>query len=293
MNLATGLATWDAVASRIINGVAEPQVTPRLLPIHPDDRDVASTRIRLAALGRGSEPLAVRVLRSDGTVRWIKASGRPPTTTEGELGWLVGIVTDFTAEKEAQSRIVESERKLSALINHLPGVAYRCELEEPWRMTYVSEGVQAMSGHSVDDFISGQLGWADIMASEDLVQVAAAVDHAVLEHKSFDVTYRLNSADGSERWVQERGRAYYDGDKPKFLEGFIWDISDAKCAEAHARWIANHDALTALPNRVLLQETVEVKIAAPNPEFAIVLLDVDDFKRTNDTLGHAAGDTLL
>jgi diguanylate cyclase (GGDEF)-like protein/PAS domain S-box-containing protein len=179
------------------------------------------------------------------------------------------------------------------LINHLPGVAYRCELEEPWRMTYVSEGVQAMSGHSVDDFISGQLGWADIMASEDLVQVAAAVDHAVLEHKSFDVTYRLNSADGSERWVQERGRAYYDGDKPKFLEGFIWDISDAKCAEAHARWIANHDALTALPNRVLLQETVEVKIAAPNPEFAIVLLDVDDFKRTNDTLGHAAGDTLL
>ncbi|QIK78852.1 EAL domain-containing protein [Sphingomonas piscis] len=293
LDLHTGLATWDSVASRIINGTTAPQTTPCTLPIHPDDQPVAQARLKRAAQGLGAEPLAVRILRADGVLRWVKACGRPTVYEGSAARYLVGIVTDFTAEKEAQARIVESERQLSTLVNHLPGVAYRCALADPWPMTYVSQGVQALTGYSVTDFISGRIGWADIMHPDDLKAVAAEVDRAVHEQRSFDVSYRLSSADGSERWVQERGRAHYDNGEAKFLEGFIWDISDAKSAEARTRWMANHDALTGLPNRVLLEELVRAKIAAGDKTFAVLLLDVDDFKRINDTLGHSAGDALL
>jgi diguanylate cyclase (GGDEF)-like protein/PAS domain S-box-containing protein len=161
-------------------------------------------------------------------------------------------------------------------------------------MTYVSEGVRELTGRCRDDFISGVLTWAEFMHCHDLPEIASVVERAICDRNSFEVSYRVNAVGGRVRWVQERGRAYYEDGTPKFLEGFIWDISAAKEAEEEARWIANHDPLTLLPNRLLFQETVASKIkSGDESRFAILLLDLDDFKRTNDTLGHDAGDTLL
>jgi len=67
-------------------------------------------------------------------------------------------------------------------------------------------------------------------------------------------------------------------------------------AEAQAAYLALHDALTGLPNRALFQKTLDGLIAQNSPHkgrFALILLDVDNFKLTNDTLGHDAGDALL
>jgi diguanylate cyclase (GGDEF)-like protein len=73
------------------------------------------------------------------------------------------------------------------------------------------------------------------------------------------------------------------------------DVTHQKQSEERVRWIANHDPLTGLPNRLLFQERLDQIAAAggPGSGFALLLLDVDDFKRVNDTLGHDAGDSLL
>ncbi|MDT1893037.1 GGDEF domain-containing protein, partial [Acinetobacter baumannii] len=74
------------------------------------------------------------------------------------------------------------------------------------------------------------------------------------------------------------------------------DITERKASERHVRYLAFHDALTGLPNRHLLTERLQDAMAASRDSAsfsALMLIDLDNFKTLNDTLGHAVGDLLL
>jgi diguanylate cyclase (GGDEF)-like protein/PAS domain S-box-containing protein len=108
---------------------------------------------------------------------------------------------------------------------------------------------------------------------------------------------RFQNREGQAVWALENVRLVERGaDEPAILEGILLDITERKLAEQEVEHRALHDALTQLPNRTLLNDRIEVALAAARRTGAtpaIMFVDVDDLKIVNDTLGHATGDQLL
>lgn len=138
---------------------------------------------------------------------------------------------------------------------------------------------------------------ADFVHPDDRDRVIAAFDEFVASGRpEITIEYRVRHADGSWRWLEATGRNRLADPRIAGVVSISRDVTARKEAEARLRHLATHDPLTDLPNRSLLEETLDARLdrsgsAAVRP--VVFFIDADGFKAVNDTYGHAAGDEVL
>jgi diguanylate cyclase (GGDEF)-like protein/PAS domain S-box-containing protein len=200
----------------------------------------------------------------------------------------------------ASSRAHEdpSELEVRTLVDQLPAILYVSEVGIAGRWHYVSAGVEAILGFSAREWLADPGLWARQMHPDDRERIFAREDSLV--EPTVPDEYRLRHRDGRTVWVRDEAALVTDAHGRMRWHGVISDITDRKLVEAELerrgeiiRYQAAHDPLTSLPNRVLFQDRLVQALARPGAQIAVVLLDIDNFKLVNDSLGHSAGDELL
>ena len=219
----------------------------------------------------------------------------------GELDGLhtAGEVLGAAIQRGADERALRaSEERFRVLVQNVPAVVYLCRNDSRYSMLYLSEDVRELTGYPATDFLDDRVSFVELYHPEDVPLIGAQVDAALAARQPFHLVWRLRHADGSWRWIEERGQGVFDDDGTlEYLEGSLVDISDRKRAEAQLLHHTLHDPLTDLPNRVLLLDRLQVAMGrsqrAGGEPFAVLFVDLDRFKVVNESLGHGFGDQLL
>lgn len=179
---------------------------------------------------KGSSYIETIHERSDGTKFPIEISAY---TVEVEgVRYYQSIGRDITERKRAEAEMRESNKKLSTIINNLRGVVFRCSDDPEWTMEYISDGIYELSGYLPNEFINNKIrSFKSIIDPDDVERVWNEIHTALNTGYLYTIEYRIITSAGNKRWVWERGRGYYEGDKLVALEGFISDITDRKRIE--------------------------------------------------------------
>lgn len=235
----------------------------------------------MQAVRRHGIPLE-RTQHFSATNRWIEIRMQP---AEDEI---LVYLRDVTERKRAEMLLTESERRFRLLLHQVPAVLWTVDLD--LRFTSVLGGDLATYGLHENELV-GQT-FDQLLKDEpergDHIQAIQRVTYGE------SVSYEFRAGN---RWLKTDAEPLRDADGELIgAIGVALDITEMKESAEHLSRLAREDAMTRLPNRLALEEELNVlleKAQRHRTSLGVVFLDLDRFKTINDTLGHRSGDELL
>lgn len=189
----------------------------------------------------------------------------------------------------------ESERSKSSLLSNLPGFAYRCNNDENWTMTFLSDGFQKVTGYEPEEVLNNRLiSFEEIISNDYRDMVRNKWENDINNKTRYIAEYKIKHKEGKEIWILEQGIGIYDNyDNCIAIEGYISDIDARKKLEDSLANLSYRDYLTGLYNKRYIEEELKRLKNSRNVPISIIIGDINGLKFINDSFGHEYGDELI
>jgi diguanylate cyclase (GGDEF)-like protein/PAS domain S-box-containing protein len=268
--------------------------------------------------GNPVKAFEMKMIRKDGMIQIFEVSISLIRNTDGDPIAFRGISRDVTEHKQMEETIRGYEEKYRTVIMDInerhrmekelrqSEEKYRTILESiqdgyfeidlAGKYTFFNDSMCRIHGYSKEELMGmDNRQHTDKENAKKLFQMFNKVYNTGKTTESFD--WQIIRKDGTKRYIEASVSPKKDSSgKPMGFRGIIRDITERKQAEERIQYLATHDALTGLPNRLMFNQLLNHAIQAARRyqrQFAVLFIDLDHFKIINDTMGHEAGDQLL
>ncbi|MBM3285417.1 MAG: diguanylate cyclase, partial [Candidatus Aminicenantes bacterium] len=275
----TGLWRWPLDTKRplLTNSASE---DPRLAV--PDQKKIPISRV-----------ISTPVLLGDRLLGQISVANASRDYTELDLSTMERLASIYAVAIErwrADDAIVRARDFYTTILEEFPTLIWRSGLDG--QRDYFNKTWLGFTGRSLQQELGDK--WMNGVHSEDVPDVLRIHQNSFRARKPFETEFRLRRYDGVYRWVIDSGRPFFDleGKFAGFI-GTCLDITEKKVIEEQLRDMSHRDGLTQLFNRSFFEEEMARIEKSRDYPITILMVDVDELKKTNDTYGHAEGDKLL
>lgn len=297
-NVKTGKVVWSDELYRIFGFEPksfEPDMTTRLNLSYPDDKMLVEDSIKKVLVDKLSFNIENRIVRQDGSIRWVLSTGHVELDDNGEVESYVGTLLDITERRNLEKHLENEKEKLAITLASIgDGVI---STDTNGNVTLLNHVAENLTGWTQEEAFGLPIETVFYIINEKTREKCENPIKKVIESGmilGLANHTALISKDGVEKSIADSVAPIKDRDGE--IHGAILvfrDVTEEKRRQNEIYYMSYYDSLTGLYNRRYFEDAFKRLDTARNLPISIIVGDTNGLKLINDTFGHKKGDKLL